>query len=108
MATQPSERVTLQLVRHNPVARGRRVHGAVRNRGAGETARSARVPIAELGLRNGSRLAYLFDFGDEWRLVLKVVETWPADADASYPMLGDAEGVPPLQYLPDDEEAGSA
>jgi hypothetical protein len=69
----------------------------------GEHARSARVPISELGLRKGSPIAYLFDFGDEWRLLLRLVETWPADETASYPMLVEAEGVPPPQYAPADD-----
>ena len=63
----------------------------------------SRIPIAEVKLRKGSRLSYLFDFGDEWRLALKVVETWPADQH-SYPMLIDAEGTVPPQYLPLDED----
>jgi hypothetical protein len=68
----------------------------------GEDKLSARTPIAELGLKKGSQLAYLFDFGDEWRLMLKVVETWQAD-DSSYPTLVEAEGCPPPQYAPADE-----
>lgn len=65
---------------------------------------SARTPIAEAGLRKGSKLSYLFDYGDEWRIALKVVQTWPLD-DGSYPMLVHAEGTPPPQYPPleDDE-----
>ena len=51
----------------------------------------------------GSKLAYLFDYGDEWRLLLTVVDTWPA-ADHPYPMLVDAEGIPPPQYLDLDED----
>jgi hypothetical protein len=64
-----------------------------------ELARSGRVAISELGLRKGRSIAYLFDFGDEWRLLLKVVDRWDAE-DESYPMLIDAEGVPPPQYAP--------
>jgi hypothetical protein len=45
----------------------------------------------------------LFDFGDEWRLVLKVVERWEA-GDETYPMLVEAEGVPPPQYAPPEED----
>ena len=32
---------------------------------------SARVEVRELGLRKGAELAYLFDYGDEWRLQLR-------------------------------------
>lgn len=65
---------------------------------------SARTPVAELGLKKGSTLAYVFDFGDEWRLMLEVVDSWPSDA-SSYPMLVEAEGTPPPQYPAMDEEA---
>jgi hypothetical protein len=68
---------------------------------------SARVPISELSLKTGSQLAYLFDFGDEWRLLLKVVDRWEA-GDESYPMLVEAEGTPPPQYPDHDEELDSA
>jgi hypothetical protein len=68
----------------------------------GKAKKSARTPIAELGLRKGKSIAYLFDFGDEWRLLLKVADRWEA-GDEVYPMLVDAEGVPPPQY-PDLED----
>lgn len=64
---------------------------------------SARVPIGELTLKKGSTLAYPFDFGDQWRLDLEVVDSWAAD-DGSYPMLIEAEGMPPPQYPPLDED----
>ena len=64
--------------------------------------RSGRTALRELGLRKGKALAYLFDFGDEWRLLLKVVDRWEA-GDEAYPMLVEAEGVPPPQYAPLEE-----
>ncbi len=70
----------------------------------GEHARSARTPIAELGLEKGSSLAYLFDFGDEWRLLLEVVDTWQDDRESCYPMLVEAVGTPPPQYVPPEDE----
>ena len=68
-----------------------------------EGRKSARLPVRELGLRKGRRIAYLFDFGDEWRLTLRLADTWDA-GDESYPMLVDAQGVPPPQYEPLDED----
>lgn len=59
--------------------------------------------MRDAGLKKGSRLSYLFDYGDEWRLALRVVDTWPAD-EAAYPMLVDAEGIPPPQYPDLDED----
>ena len=69
----------------------------------GDRARSARIPVGELGLRKGKTIAYVFDFGDEWRLLLKVVDSWEV-GDESYPMLVEAEGVAPPQYPELDEE----
>jgi hypothetical protein len=65
--------------------------------------RSGRVALSELGLRSGKAIAYVFDFGDEWRLLLKVVDRWEA-GEESYPMLVEAVGVPPPQYAPLDED----
>jgi Plasmid pRiA4b ORF-3-like protein len=73
-----------------------------------EDQRSARVPVGELDIRKGRRLAYVFDFGDEWQVLLRVVDSWYAE-DEAYPMLVEAQGVPPPQYGPfedDDEGAG--
>jgi hypothetical protein len=42
-------------------------------------------------VREGKALAYVFDFGDEWRLLLKIVDRWKA-GDETYPMLVEAEG----------------
>lgn len=69
----------------------------------GKAKRSARVSIGELGLRKGKRIAYLFDFGDEWRLMLKIVDRWPAGPEV-YPMLVDAVGTAPPQYPDLDED----
>jgi hypothetical protein len=45
-----------------------------------------------------------FDYGDEWRLLLlDITDDWPA-GDESYPMLVEAEGTPPPQYQPLDED----
>lgn len=65
------------------------------------SARDAR--IGEIGLRKGRYVAYVFDFGDEWRLLLRVVDAWDA-GDDSYPMLVDAEGTTPPQYEELDED----
>jgi hypothetical protein len=64
---------------------------------------SSRIEIRELGLRKGAKIAYLFDFGDEWRLQLHLIDTWPA-GEHSYPMLVEAEGIVPPQYPVLDED----
>jgi len=68
-----------------------------------EGQRSARVPVGELGMRKGKKIAYVFDFGDEWRLLLRLADRWEA-GDESYPMLVEAEGAPPPQYPELDED----
>jgi hypothetical protein len=65
--------------------------------------KSAQVPVGELGLRKGKRLAYVFDFGDEWQASLQVADSWAIE-DEAYPMLVEAEGTPPPQYPSEDEE----
>jgi hypothetical protein len=65
---------------------------------------SADTSIAKVGLEQGSKLSYVFDFGDQWRLTLEVVDSWQAE-EGSYPMLVEAAGTSPPQYPPleDDE-----
>lgn len=71
-----------------------------------EDTRSGRVAVANLSLRKGKTIAYLFDFGDEWRVLLKVVDRWEAD-DETYPQIVEASGTPPPQYAPlDDDDDG--
>jgi len=65
---------------------------------------SSRIPVGELALRKGAKIAYLFDFGDEWRLQLNLVDAWPA-GEHSYPMLVGADGIVPPQYPDLDEDA---
>jgi hypothetical protein len=31
----------------------------------------------------GARIAYLFDYGDEWRLLLDITDDWPAGNERS-------------------------
>jgi len=69
------------------------------------SARSAAVPIVELGLAEGRRVAYVFDFCDEWRVRLRVHEVL-ADDGLPSPRLLDAVGAAPPQYPP--VEVGAA
>lgn len=61
-----------------------------------EAERTADVPIAELDLRVGQRIAYVFDFGDEWRVRLTLRERVKADGD--HPRVLEVRGTPPPQY----------
>jgi Plasmid pRiA4b ORF-3-like protein len=67
--------------------------------------RSARIRLDRLRLEVGQSLAYVFDFGDEWRVRLKLVdvrETGGAPATA----ILDSRGAAPPQYVWDEEGLG--
>ena len=51
---------------------------------------------------SGQKIAYLFDFGDEWRVELTVARV-DADDGGAYPRLLESIGEAPPQY-PDLEE----
>jgi hypothetical protein len=47
--------------------------------GARDTdSRTADVPVDELGLKPGARIAYVFDYGDEWRVMFTLRESLTA------------------------------
>jgi shikimate kinase len=64
-----------------------------------EGRRTADVPLAELDLAVGSRIAYVFDFGDEWRVRLTLRERIRSDG-GTYPRVLRREGTAPPQYPP--------
>ena len=68
----------------------------------GPAPKSADVGLGRLELNTGQRIAYLFDFGDEWRVALTVRQV-TADDGLPYPRLLDATGDAPPQY-PDYED----
>ena len=68
-----------------------------------EAAHTADVPIAELALEPGVKIAYVFDFGDDWRVRLELKRVGPAD-DGDYPRVRDRVGEAPLQYPGLDED----
>ena len=59
--------------------------------------RSARVRVGDLGLEPGQKIAYVFDFGDEWRVELTVARV-DADDGGVYPRLLESTGEAPQQY----------
>jgi Plasmid pRiA4b ORF-3-like protein len=65
--------------------------------------RSARTRLDRLALRAGQKIAYVFDYGDEWRVRLTLSEIRPAGA-GPYPPIIESRGDPPPQYGYDDEE----
>ena len=69
---------------------------------------TADVALATLGLEPGREIAYVFDFGDEWRVRLTLAETAPVDEAETYPVTLERRGKAPPQYeIPDEEELGA-
>jgi hypothetical protein len=62
-----------------------------------ESEHTADVPLAELDLAVGQKIAYVFDFGDEWRVRLTLREQAEPD-DGDYPRVLRRTGTPPPQY----------
>ena len=58
---------------------------------------SAEIRLNRLKLKKGQRLAYLFDFGDEWRVRLTVRQI-TADDGQPYPRQLESVGDAPPQY----------
>lgn len=65
-------------------------------------ANSAQTTIGQLGLEPKQRIAYLFDYGDSWKVELTVTEIREA-GDESLPAL-ERRGEAPPQYEPLDED----
>jgi hypothetical protein len=61
--------------------------------------RSAAIRLDSLELAEGRRLAYVFDFEDEWRVRLHV-QAVVDDRGLPSPRLVHAAGIAPLQYAP--------
>jgi hypothetical protein len=59
---------------------------------------TARVRLGDLGLAPGQKVAYSFDFDDEWRVELTVAGI-EADDEGVYPRLLESSGKAPAQYL---------
>lgn len=68
----------------------------------GPSPRSAEVRLDRIELTKGQRIAYVFDFGDEWRLRLTLRQVTDDDGQ-QYPRLLKSVGDAPPQY-PDYEE----
>jgi hypothetical protein len=71
---------------------------------AGSSGRSAAIRLDHLGLAQGRRIAYVFDFGDEWRVRLRVHDVVADDGHPS-PRVLQAVGAAPPQYGGDEDDA---
>jgi hypothetical protein len=71
--------------------------------GLDDDSKSSRLRLDRLGLKVGDKLSYLFDFGDQWRVRLRVLEIRPASA-GPYPAILESRGEAPPRYWSPDEE----
>src|SRR5262245_16404123 len=66
-------------------------------------ARSADIRLRDLDLEVGRPIAYVFDFGDEWRVLLHLRQRVAPEPGARYPKVLRRNGEAPRQYAFDDE-----
>ena len=66
--------------------------------------RADEAVIERLQLREGQRILYLYDYGDENRLDVRVDEILQEDASPLRPMVIEKKGEPPEPYFDWDEE----
>ncbi len=64
---------------------------------------TADLPLAELDLQVGASVAYVFDFGDQWRVRLTLQAQTEADS-GPYPRVVERRGAAPPQYPGDDAQ----
>jgi hypothetical protein len=68
----------------------------------GPVPQSAEISIDRLELSENQRIAYVFDFGDEWRVLLTVRQITDDDGQ-QYPRVLKSVGEAPPQYLDYEE-----
>jgi hypothetical protein len=56
------------------------------------------IQIGEIGLEQGQRFLYLFDYGDEWTFVVEVENIQELDSVPFKPYLMEGKGKAPAQY----------
>lgn len=67
--------------------------------------KSADIPLTRLHLKPGQEIAYVFDFGDEWRADIRLSRIVAA-GDGPHPRVVEASGDAPPQYADwDDADA---
>ncbi|MFZ3578035.1 plasmid pRiA4b ORF-3 family protein [Virgibacillus sp. DJP39] len=60
---------------------------------------AAEVTIGSVGLTNGRRFMYLFDFGDEWTFTVTVEKIQESDPEPVAPHITEKHGYGPEQYF---------
>lgn len=69
-------------------------------------AKTADIPLDSLGLEQGQEVAYLFDFGDEWRVRLTVKEIRQVREDEQVGIVATVGAAPPQYGAPPGEGLG--
>lgn len=70
----------------------------------GHSSRSVKsTPVITAFPKVGSKMTFLYDFGDEWRFRVEVIETGSAESKIDYPRIVSRIGTAPMQY-PDIED----
>lgn len=59
---------------------------------------ASEVVLAHLELKAGQKFLYLFDFGDDLRHDIEVIDTFPPQEGETYPRVVDFHGEAPPQY----------
>ena len=73
--------------------------------GPAPTKKSASIRLDRLRLSRGDRLAYVFDFGDEWRVALRLHAVRAADQETRPRVLKSRGEAPPQYPALEGEEA---
>ena len=60
--------------------------------------------IGQVGLMEGQKFMYLFDFGDEWIFEITVEKIFPDENEPEFPSIILSKGEAPTQYEPYEEE----
>jgi Plasmid pRiA4b ORF-3-like protein len=66
---------------------------------------TADATLASLDLQLGQEIAYLFDFGDQWRVRLKLLDR-RAVGEEPLPAVMERAGTAPAQYVYDEDDPG--
>lgn len=71
---------------------------------ADEVFNAAKTKIQKFDFELKQKFEYLFDFGDEWRHEIQVMEFLPVEKDKRYPQIVKVKGESPKQYPDYNEE----
>ncbi len=71
--------------------------------GGAESGSVKRTKVAQAFPAVGAKMQFLFDYGDDWRFRVEVIELGEKASQTRYPKLLKIVGKAPPQYPPEDE-----